>query len=96
MLPPASVQAGLVSLVDIGLGPILAGGRAADAVLMDMVAAGDAVPVPGGSDDKYTRGVLGVVAGSEDYPGPASCAQAPAALAVSGWCDTPVVPSIRW
>lgn len=70
LLPPASVQAGLVSLVDIGLGPYLAeGDEAADAVLMDMVAAGDAVPVPGGADDKYTRGVLGVVAGSEDYPG---------------------------
>ncbi|WP_062316140.1 ADP-dependent NAD(P)H-hydrate dehydratase [Demequina maris] len=34
-------------------------------------------PVPGAADDKYSRGVLGVVAGSEAYPGAA-------ALVVSG------------
>ena len=28
-------------------------------------------PVPTAGDDKYSRGVLGVVAGSEDYPGAA-------------------------
>lgn len=34
-------------------------------------------PVPGAADDKYTRGVVGVVAGSDAYPGAA-------ALVVSG------------
>ncbi|MDN4482330.1 NAD(P)H-hydrate dehydratase [Demequina lignilytica] len=34
-------------------------------------------PVPGAADDKYSRGVLGVIAGSEAYPGAA-------ALVVSG------------
>lgn len=29
-------------------------------------------PVPAGSDDKYSRGVLGIVAGSEAYPGAAA------------------------
>ncbi|MDQ1305236.1 MAG: ADP-dependent NAD(P)H-hydrate dehydratase / NAD(P)H-hydrate epimerase [Actinomycetota bacterium] len=67
LLPPAARLAGLVSLVDIGLQPYLAG--APDALLMDLPTAGAAVPTPTASDDKYTRGVLGVVAGSEQYPG---------------------------
>lgn len=80
LLPPGSDYAGLVTLVDIGLRPYLdaraapaAGAASMDmaaaAASMDMAAAGRAVPVPGAADDKYTRGVLGVVAGSAEYPG---------------------------
>lgn len=68
VLPDGCWQAGLVELVDIGLVPALGG---ADPVLESMTApaAGRLVPAPGRADDKYTRGVVGVVAGSAPYPG---------------------------
>ena len=67
LLPPASRFAGLVSLIDIGLQSYLT--EAADAMQMDLATAGAAVPIPTATDDKYTRGVVGVVAGSDQYPG---------------------------
>jgi hydroxyethylthiazole kinase-like uncharacterized protein yjeF len=63
-------RSGVVELVDIGLGPYLAGAEAAVRALeADDVAA--AWPQPGPGDDKYTRGVVGVVAGSPAYTGAA-------------------------
>ena len=59
-------HAGEVRLVDIGLGPVLP--TPSTRVLED----GDvhaALPAPTASDDKYTRGVVGVAAGSALYPG---------------------------
>ncbi len=56
--------AGEVRLVDIGLQPPEAAVRVLEA---DDVRA--VLPVPGASDDKYTRGVVGVVAGSPQYGG---------------------------
>jgi hydroxyethylthiazole kinase-like uncharacterized protein yjeF len=41
-------------------------------------------PVPGPADDKYTQGVVGIVAGSATYPGAAVLAAGAAALATSG------------
>jgi hydroxyethylthiazole kinase-like uncharacterized protein yjeF len=67
LLPPAARFAGVVSLIDIGLDPYLT--SPPDALLMDLATAGRAVPMPTAMDDKYTRGVVGVVAGSDDYPG---------------------------
>ncbi|HYO37470.1 MAG TPA: NAD(P)H-hydrate epimerase, partial [Geodermatophilus sp.] len=58
--------AGTVHLVDIGLGPHLAPARAHQ--LSDADVAAHLQP-PGATDDKYSRGVLGVVAGSAEYPG---------------------------
>lgn len=60
--------AGVVHLVDIGLGPYLR-----DPVAEVMQAADVAArwPVPGGTDDKYSRGVVGVVSGSAAYEGAA-------------------------
>ncbi|SFO96927.1 yjeF C-terminal region, hydroxyethylthiazole kinase-related/yjeF N-terminal region [Geodermatophilus dictyosporus] len=60
--------AGTVHLVDIGLGPHLAAPRAHQLTDAD-VAAHLQPPEPG--DDKYSRGVVGVVAGSAVYPGAA-------------------------
>jgi hydroxyethylthiazole kinase-like uncharacterized protein yjeF len=59
-------QAGAVRVVDIGLAPYLpvAGIR----VLTDADVA-RALPQPGAGDDKYTRGVVGVLAGSPQYGG---------------------------
>lgn len=68
VLPDGCWQAGMVHLVDIGLAPAL-DGVAPALTLMDTAAAGALVPAPGRADDKYTRGVVGVVAGSADYPG---------------------------
>ncbi|SNR86442.1 yjeF C-terminal region, hydroxyethylthiazole kinase-related/yjeF N-terminal region [Geodermatophilus saharensis] len=58
--------AGTVHLVDIGLGPHLAPARAHQ--LTDADVAVHLEP-PGPGDDKYSRGVVGVVAGSAAYPG---------------------------
>jgi hydroxyethylthiazole kinase-like uncharacterized protein yjeF len=81
LLPPASAAAGSVELVDLWFGAHLPAttfverlGRADVAALW---------PVPTAGSDKYRRGVLGVVAGSAQYPGAA-------VLAVSGALRTGV------
>lgn len=68
LLPPAAGLVGRLEVVDIGLD--LAGARPAVARLdVDDVAA--LWPVPAADSQKYTRGVLGVVAGTPAYPGAA-------------------------
>jgi hydroxyethylthiazole kinase-like uncharacterized protein yjeF len=59
-------HAGEVRLVDIGLGPALSTPRTR--VLEDGDVRG-ALPVPGTADDKYSRGVVGIAAGSQLYAG---------------------------
>ena len=67
LLPPTEQACGLLTVVDIGLE------LEADPVVRrldhDDVAA--LWPVPVASDDKYSRGVLGIVAGGESYSGAA-------------------------
>jgi ADP-dependent NAD(P)H-hydrate dehydratase / NAD(P)H-hydrate epimerase len=67
LLPPTEQACGLLTVVDIGLEvgaePVV---RRLD---HDDVAA--LWPVPVASDDKYSRGVLGIVAGGESYSGAA-------------------------
>ena len=70
LLPPASRAAGAVEVVDIGLGPALAG-RAPAVERLETADLAAAWPVPGPSDDKYRRGVVGVVAGGHLYTGAA-------------------------
>jgi ADP-dependent NAD(P)H-hydrate dehydratase / NAD(P)H-hydrate epimerase len=60
--------AGLVHLVDIGLGPYLPPARAFQLTDADVA---DRLAAPTGDDDKYSQGVVGVVAGSAAYPGAA-------------------------
>lgn len=67
LLPPASGLAGEVSVVDLGLE--LGGPPAVRRLEPADVAA--SWPVPGPADHKYTRGVVGVVAGTATYPGAA-------------------------
>jgi ADP-dependent NAD(P)H-hydrate dehydratase / NAD(P)H-hydrate epimerase len=71
LLPPADRSTGRIAFVDIGLLPALVA-RAAPAVerLTDEGAAG-LWPVPNSEDDKYRRGVVGIVAGSSAYTGAA-------------------------
>lgn len=67
-LDPGAAACGPVDLVDIGLGPFLPSDGAFGVVTGHDVAA---VPVPDGESQKYSRGVLGVRAGSAGYPGAA-------------------------
>lgn len=70
LLPPAGgTTAGRLVVVDIGLDPRALG----EPAVTELDAAGAAAlwPVPGRDDDKYSRGVLGVVAGGDTYTGAA-------------------------
>ncbi len=70
LIDPGAEYAGALRLIDIGLAPHLAG---ATPVLQALQHADVAalLPAPGGESDKYRRGVTGVVAGSQRYPGAA-------------------------
>jgi ADP-dependent NAD(P)H-hydrate dehydratase / NAD(P)H-hydrate epimerase len=68
LVAPGAWHAGVVELVDIGLGPHLPAPDAAALTAADVDAL---LPRPVGEMDKYGRGVLGVVAGSETYTGAA-------------------------
>ncbi len=68
LLPPAAGLVGRLHVVDLGLD--LAGARPVVARLEPADVAG-LWPVPRSSSHKYTRGVLGVVAGTPAYPGAA-------------------------
>ena len=59
-------RAGQVRLVDIGLAPEL---PAARTLVLEAPDVARYLPAPHASDDKYTRGVVGVLAGSPAYPG---------------------------
>jgi hydroxyethylthiazole kinase-like uncharacterized protein yjeF len=74
LVDPAAALAGALRLVDIGLGAEL-GGPELEALQHADVAR--LLPRPSGESDKYRRGVVGVAAGSQRYPGAA-------VLAVSG------------
>lgn len=65
-IDPAATACGPVHLVDIGLElPPAAVSAIQDADVRDLY------PVPDGESDKYSRGVLGLMAGSSQYPGAA-------------------------
>jgi ADP-dependent NAD(P)H-hydrate dehydratase / NAD(P)H-hydrate epimerase len=71
LIDPGAGYAGVVELVDIGLGPYLpapavAGFQAADVAAL--------LRQPPGDSDKYRRGVLGIVAGSDRFTGAAALA----------------------
>ncbi|WP_328905339.1 NAD(P)H-hydrate dehydratase [Streptomyces sp. NBC_00234] len=74
LIDPAAERAGALRLVDIGLGPDLPEPPDLEALQYADVAA--LLPAPGVESDKYRRGVVGVVAGSERYPGAAVLAVA--------------------
>jgi hydroxyethylthiazole kinase-like uncharacterized protein yjeF len=68
LIDPAAELAGAVQLVDIGLGPHLPPPAVVAMQAADVAAV---LPRPAAESDKYRRGVLGVVAGSEQYTGAA-------------------------
>jgi hydroxyethylthiazole kinase-like uncharacterized protein yjeF len=69
LIDPGAGYAGTVELVGIGLEPVLAAAPVAKALQASDVAA--LLPSPGAESDKYRRGVLGVLAGSDKYTGAA-------------------------
>ena len=79
LVDPAAEACGVVHLVDIGLDPPPASVTALQA---DDVAA--LLPVPQPFDQKYSRGVVGVRAGSTDYPGAAVLCTAGAGSGFAG------------
>lgn len=71
LIDPGAGHAGVVELIDIGLGPYL---DAPDASALQAPDVGALLPQPGGNSDKYRRGVAGIVAGSERFTGAAALA----------------------
>lgn len=67
VLPATEAAVGQLTVLDIGLQVE----GVADVQRLDFDDVAGLWPVPGAGDDKYSRGVLGVVAGGEDYPGAA-------------------------
>lgn len=82
LLPPAEALAGSIHLADLGLGPYLpeqaAVERLEDADVRTLW------PTPHRDASKYTRGVIGIVAGSTRFPGAAVLACSGAARAGAG------------
>ncbi|MBV9445712.1 MAG: NAD(P)H-hydrate dehydratase [Streptosporangiaceae bacterium] len=69
LIDPGASHAGTVQLVDIGLGPYLDQGPAARAPQHADIRS--LLPRPGAESDKYRRGVVGVLAGSDRFTGAA-------------------------
>jgi hydroxyethylthiazole kinase-like uncharacterized protein yjeF len=69
LIDPGATHAGVVELVDIGLTPHLIDVPDAKAARNDDIAR--MLPRPGPESDKYRRGVLGLLAGSDQYTGAA-------------------------
>ncbi|QTI71122.1 NAD(P)H-hydrate dehydratase [Gordonia polyisoprenivorans] len=80
----AGPQCGRIHLVDIGLSGTI--GRQGGPFLYSLsdTEIAEAWPIPGAHDDKYTQGVVGVIAGSHRYPGAAILASGAAVTATSG------------
>ncbi|YAL82708.1 bifunctional ADP-dependent NAD(P)H-hydrate dehydratase/NAD(P)H-hydrate epimerase [Dermacoccaceae bacterium W4C1] len=78
--PVGEPGCGVLTIIDLGIEPV--GQPAVQRLDRDDVAA--LWPVPGPYDDKYSRGVLGIVCGSERFPGAAVLSATAAASAGVG------------
>ncbi|ACZ84139.1 NAD(P)H-hydrate dehydratase [Streptosporangium roseum] len=81
LVDPGAEHAGRVELVDIGLGPHLPGPEGTALTDADVA---PLLPRPGAGSDKYSRGVVGVAAGSHQYTGAAVLAVGGAIRAGAG------------
>ena len=84
LLPATEPAVGRLTVVDIGLTVEAVPGR--QRLTRDDVPR--LWPVPGAGDDKYSRGVLGVLAGGEQYTGAAVLCCTAAVCSGAGWCAT--------
>ncbi len=71
LIDPGATHAGLVELVDIGLAPYL---DAPDVAAMQAADVAALLPQPPKESDKYRRGVVGILAGSDRFTGAATLA----------------------
>ena len=69
LIDPAARHAGVVEFVDIGLGPFL--DKPPDARAPQAGDIAELIPRPTAESDKYRRGVLGLLVGSDRYTGAA-------------------------
>ena len=81
LVDPAAAAAGAVHLVDIGLGPFLPPPSVEALQPVDVAAL---LPRPGPQAQKYSRGVVGVRAGSATYPGAGLLSVAGASCGLAG------------
>jgi hydroxyethylthiazole kinase-like uncharacterized protein yjeF len=72
LVDPGAGRSGTIELIDIGLGPYLPGDPAVSAPQHEDLAR--LLPRPGPESDKYRRGVVGVLAGSDRFGGAAMLA----------------------
>ena len=96
LVDPAAQACGAVHLVDIGLDPDLPDAPVEGLRPVDVAAL---LRPPGPDDHKYTRGVVGVRAGSATYPGAGLLSVAGAACGLAGMVryvgDTAVADRVR-
>ena len=71
LVDPGASHAGVVELIDIGLAPFLG---PPDLTALQAADVGAVLPRPPADSDKYRRGVVGLVAGSQRYTGAAALA----------------------
>jgi len=71
LVDPGASHAGVIELIDIGLGPFLAPPDLTALQTPDVAAL---LPRPPADSDKYRRGVVGIVAGSQRFTGAAALA----------------------
>jgi ADP-dependent NAD(P)H-hydrate dehydratase / NAD(P)H-hydrate epimerase len=71
LVDPGASHAGVVELIDIGLGPYLA---SPDITALQTADVAGLLPRPPADSDKYRRGVVGIVAGSQRFTGAAALA----------------------
>ncbi|WP_454850013.1 NAD(P)H-hydrate epimerase [Promicromonospora soli] len=69
LMPPASEVAGRLVFVDVGITPRF--DPAGQVQRLTPAGVAERWPVPGPGDHKYSRGLLGIIAGSDRYPGAA-------------------------
>jgi hydroxyethylthiazole kinase-like uncharacterized protein yjeF len=91
LIDPGARHAGVVELVDIGLGPHLLEPPDVSAPQRDDIRA--LVPRPGAESDKYRRGVLGLLAGSDRFTGAALLATGGAVRGGSGMVRLVTAPT---
>lgn len=94
LLPPGEAATGRLTVVDIGI-DLSAVAPAVERLTWDDVAR--LWPVPDQGDDKYSRGVLGIVAGGESYTGAAvlcTTAAAEAGVGMVRYVGTPTPVSL--
>jgi hydroxyethylthiazole kinase-like uncharacterized protein yjeF len=91
LVDPGAGHAGVVEFIDIGLGPYLDKKPDASAPQAADIAA--ILPRPSGQSDKYRRGVLGLLAGSDKYTGAAMLAAGGATRGGAGMVRLVTPPS---